>query len=416
VEQLLDYCPESKPEETGHHPVLGDPPRRGYTKLFSGSFGELLHPPPQQIPFLDGLRTIAILLVVNLHFSAGFAELHGNNFYSTLPFVINGWCGVDLFFVLSGWLVGGLYWRERLSFGNVQIVGFWIRRWMRTLPPYFAALLVSWLGVLFLRRQSFDFGYVFFVQNYYTHIPFFLVSWSLCVEEHFYLLTPLLLLAWQRTKKINSAWFIAALVIAPISRFLIYGDDYSLYFKTATHLRMDGLILGLWLSYLAVEEPRCFQRLVHLSRHGIVVGAGLLVFLVFAGGVLEYTLWGTVLALFFSAVLLTVVLRNDLDGPLFRGAFPIALASYSVYLTHAWAVHAALDLTEYVPSLSVVYFPVAFLLVAAFGGVFYYAVERPSIGSRDLVWPRRRGAVSDATEPSAQPVVINAALAANKPQ
>jgi len=76
-------------------------------QLFSGSLAELWSPPSNQISFLDGLRSIAILLVINLHFSAEFSSIHGDNFYSRLPFVINGWVGVDLFFVLSGFFIGG---------------------------------------------------------------------------------------------------------------------------------------------------------------------------------------------------------------------------------------------------------------------------------------------------------------------
>jgi len=77
------------------------------TKLFSGSISDLMHPPPGQIPFLDGLRSIAILLVISGHLSAKFEIANCSNFYSRLPFVQNGWVGVDLFFVLSGFFIGG---------------------------------------------------------------------------------------------------------------------------------------------------------------------------------------------------------------------------------------------------------------------------------------------------------------------
>jgi peptidoglycan/LPS O-acetylase OafA/YrhL len=75
--------------------------------LFRGSVTELLHPPAGQIPFLDGLRSIAILLVVSGHLSGKFVDAHGPNLYSKLPFVASGWIGVDLFFVLSGFFIGG---------------------------------------------------------------------------------------------------------------------------------------------------------------------------------------------------------------------------------------------------------------------------------------------------------------------
>jgi len=353
---------------------------------------------------LDLLRAVAIAMVVVYHAAQTTPLLW--------PVTNYGEYGVDLFFVLSGWLVGGLYWRERLSFGNVHIFGFWIRRWMRTLPPYFIALFVSWLAVYAVRRQPFDYGYLFFVQNYYTHVPFFSVSWSLCVEEHFYLLAPLLLLAWQRTRKIRPTWFILALLLAPLCRFLIYGDEYSLYFKTATHLRIEGLIVGLWLSYLSTEEPQTLRRLLTSAPYGVVAGVALLFCLALVGGRLGYTLWGTAVALFFSAALLCLLSRDDVGTRVARVASAVSLSSYSVYLTHAWAIYAALKLVERLPDLGAVYFPLALLLITALGVSFYYLVERPSIRIRDVLWPRRGGLGFNAPAPSPG-VALNAALATN---
>src|SRR5215831_2616149 len=110
---------------------------------------------------LDLLRAIAILMVVIDHMIVQ-APLH-------LPWLKRitdfGIYGVDLFFVLSGWLIGGLYWREHRDFGSVAITSFWIRRWLRTIPPYLVTLLIASLAAYGLRRQPFDFGYLLFIQN-----------------------------------------------------------------------------------------------------------------------------------------------------------------------------------------------------------------------------------------------------------
>ena len=76
-----------------------------------------------------------------------------------------GQYGVNLFFVLSGWLIGGLYWREMQVDGQVNIPPFWCRRWLRTLPPYFVALAISWAAVHLSRGQPFDAGYLLFLQT-----------------------------------------------------------------------------------------------------------------------------------------------------------------------------------------------------------------------------------------------------------
>src|ERR1035441_326813 len=102
--------------------TLQDRPTR--TRLFSGSIAELLHPPANQIPFLDGLRSIAVMLVISAHLSSKFVLVYGPNAYSRLPFVANGWMGVDLFFVLSGFFIGGQLWKELRDSGSVNVGRF----------------------------------------------------------------------------------------------------------------------------------------------------------------------------------------------------------------------------------------------------------------------------------------------------
>src|SRR5487761_276124 len=176
------------------HPLLGDPPRRGYTKLFLGSLPQLIHPPPNQIPFLDGLRTIAILLVVNHHFSAGFTTLHGDNFYSRLPFVINGWSGVDLFFVLSGFFIGGAaVERATERWNDLNLALYIVRRGLRIWPLFFfifiCVFLIFWPDAI---AKQYGWTDWVFLTNYLNH-GIVGGGWSLCTEEQFYVVTPILL-------------------------------------------------------------------------------------------------------------------------------------------------------------------------------------------------------------------------------
>ena len=108
-----------------------------------------------------------------------------------------GSVGVDLFFVLSGFLIGGILWRTgaQLRSGRV-LMGFWLRRWLRTLPNYYFFLVVAVLVLLATRPQSIDWLHrvlptALFVQNFAQRVtPFFPESWTLAVEEWFYLLFP----------------------------------------------------------------------------------------------------------------------------------------------------------------------------------------------------------------------------------
>jgi len=147
---------------------------------------------------LDLLRCLAIILVLITHTiplldPAGFVKIS----------VYTGYFGVELFFVLSGFLIGTIllkvyYQENQLNFSNIKI--FWMRRWFRTLPNYYLMFLVYGILLYFAHHLN-VFGhirylsYLFFLQNSVTPQPneFFPVAWSLSVEEWFYLIFPVLL-------------------------------------------------------------------------------------------------------------------------------------------------------------------------------------------------------------------------------
>src|SRR5437867_7301754 len=89
---------------------------------------------------LDLLRATAISMVVAYH----VIQMSPVPQPSLMRFAVFGQYGVDVFFVLSGWLIGRLYWKEHVRFGEVQLLRFWSRRWLRTIPPYAIALGFSW--------------------------------------------------------------------------------------------------------------------------------------------------------------------------------------------------------------------------------------------------------------------------------
>jgi peptidoglycan/LPS O-acetylase OafA/YrhL len=341
---------------------------------------------------LDLIRAAAITMVVIYHvFQQSVISSRG-----VLAITSYGQYGVDLFFVLSGWLIGGLYWRERRAFGDVLIVGFWIRRWMRTIPPYLVALIISWLAVYLARGQQFDLGYLLFIQNYYGKLPYFSVSWSLCVEEHFYLVIPIAFMAAQGLlgKKFIPELIIGLILVSPLVRLLAHIDPEETfgYWQTATHLRMEGLLFGFLLSYLSIEAPSRFQSVSRASPYIASVAGACLVLLVLIGGDVQYALWGTVVASFFAAALVYFVNRRPIGSQIARVVQPVAAASYSIYLTHAWVIYFAAELIKRAPGeISAVYFLLAPLGIAITGACFYWAVERSAIRVRDVTWPRRVG-------------------------
>lgn len=266
---------------------------------------------------------------------------------------------------------------------------------MRTIPPYLAALLASWLAVYSARHEPFDIGYLFFVQNYYRRIPFFLVSWSLCVEEHFYLLVPLVLFIFGNFtyRRRNVLVFAVTLLAAPMFRLFAFphvSDQFG-YAITATHLHMDGLILGVFLSYMATESPKDFRILTRTSPYIVAASVvGMAILLLDDSGALTYVLRGTMVAVFFSAVLVFAISRPEISGRFATIFFPIALTSYSAYLTHPLALHATDEIMRRLSDdASMLYFTIAIVLIAASSASFYFAFEWTSICVRDFYWPRR---------------------------
>ena len=160
-----------------------------------------------RIPSLDILRTLAIALVFTTHFGI-FAE--GDWFAKVGPF---GWAGVDLFFVLSGYLIAGQLLRALRSRGKISLRDFYVRRGLRIWPNFFFVLGIYFLFPLTKERSQLPplWRFLTFTQNFgldYHAQGAFSHAWSLCVEEQFYLVLPFLLLFFFRRGR---AWGAAAL-------------------------------------------------------------------------------------------------------------------------------------------------------------------------------------------------------------
>jgi len=350
---------------------------------------------------LDALRAGAILLVIAFHVPQIFPEGGG----SLLRVTWYGQFGVDLFFVLSGWLIGGLYWREYLARGTVRLGTFWARRWLRTLPPYFVALAVSWAAVAWERGEAFDPLFLVFLQNYEAVIPFFLVSWSLCVEEHFYVVAPLLLLLVRAppVRGIGVAAAAVALAIPTLARLVEWQPDMSGfgYFQTATHLRADGLVVGLVLATVAYRRPDWFPPVMRMGGAAAILALAVVVALEFVGGRTHYALGGLAYAAMFGSFLLVGLRAPALPRIAASILVPIGIAAYSTYLTHPLMLHVAAEAYErlgfrgWVPYLALV----AMLVIPA-AAIFYFVVERTSIRVRDRYWPRPGAATARAAVPA----------------
>ncbi len=292
----------------------------------------------QRIYSLDWLRAIAIVLVLFLHASHTFHDTP----VSLKWLVSSGWAGVDLFFVLSGFLIGRQAFKAQESGKSKwkELSLFWTKRWFRTVPLYFAVLfLYVYIKPLFGQPfKQWNWGFLVFLQNY-TGIFDMDHTWSLSIEEQFYFIFPLLLF-FTPLGKLRKLW-ILPLFISVLYRFLVWKEygfvdltiseaARSIHFLTHTH--MDGIACGLflaatydtWKNYgnrlkqvlvflgLAVSIPT--MLLTGVKLHGI-------------GTLLTFPL----LSIGYSALIVGTYGWGS-DGRLFRCVQKIALWSYGLYL------------------------------------------------------------------------------------
>lgn len=224
------------------------------------------HKSQKRWPELDGLRGAAILMVMLLHYVSD-SRTHEGNFgplYRFAQIFRLGWSGVDLFFVLSGFLIGGILLDARSSHSYFRT--FYIRRIHRILPIYYSwILLYAVIGYFTMRWvpsaavPSLGVGlYFLFLQNVFpapaSLFSHYFVSptWSLAVEEQFYLVSPLVI-RFLTPQRLTRA-LLACVVVAPILRFLLYrlpggqGVAYVLMPCRADALAMGMLAALAWRS------------------------------------------------------------------------------------------------------------------------------------------------------------------------
>ncbi|SFD10623.1 Peptidoglycan/LPS O-acetylase OafA/YrhL, contains acyltransferase and SGNH-hydrolase domains [Massilia yuzhufengensis] len=307
--------------------------------------------PTARIHGLDTLRALAVTLVVLHHYVLFVSDAPTFGWVGEI-----GWVGVDLFFALSGYLIGNQIFAALRSPGGFSLKHFYARRLLRTLPNYWVVLALYFLWPAFRGDAPLLplWKYLAFVQNFALEPgSAFSHSWSLAIEEQFYLLLPAVALLgalWGGSLRL--AWVAIALafaagmlVRAELWQDLVGGQKYQLYFYFkhiyySSLCRFDELLAGVALALLRNHHPAAWGR---LTRHGNLVGlAGLLVcavaFWLFIDDRYGFaiTVFGfPLLALGFSLLIASSVSENSLLRTVrVPGAGPLALWSYAIYLLH----------------------------------------------------------------------------------
>jgi peptidoglycan/LPS O-acetylase OafA/YrhL len=352
---------------------------------------------------LDTLRATAIMLVFMYHYKAFVSNEPTFGFAS-----IVGWVGVDLFFVLSGYLIANQIFAGVAGGRRFSSWLFYVRRGFRTLPVFWFVLALYLLLPTIMGGQSPPalWRFLTFTQNFglqggtaFSH------AWSLCIEEQFYLVLPLLVVVGVMSSQFAArAWgLIAALFFIGVTfrtlRWYEYGENgyQSIYYSTLG--RFDELLPGV-----AIALVRNFHRptWVRITRHGqgvLAIGvlvAGGMLYAVYHGHFTSDTAYRTfMVCLGFSLVAIAfavLVLAALSPGSwLYRirvpGAYHVALWSYSIYLSHkavAFIVDSRFAHGHWPSGVEPTVIAAASLAV---GWLMYRFIEAPFMALRDRTFP-----------------------------
>jgi peptidoglycan/LPS O-acetylase OafA/YrhL len=232
---------------------------------------------------LDVLRGIAILLVFGRHLELARPDGTVGDFAQAWFRI--GWLGVDLFFVLSGFLIGGLLIGELRRHGKINVTRFLVRRGLKIYPAYFVfigyLILVPTAKVLASGGEGFAtlaeqwrmyWPNLLFLQNYVGSNPAG-HTWTLAVEEHFYLLLPFALVALVATDRIRLLGPLCLLAVPVLLLSLrglsVWSGDPFAEKMAATHLRLDALLFGVGIRSIAEYLPERFAA-ARRWRHWLV--------------------------------------------------------------------------------------------------------------------------------------------------
>ena len=243
--------------------------------------------PPNRYYGLDNLRAFAIIMVFFFHYQRWFEHP------AWMPTALNfGWTGVDLFFVLSGFLISSQLFAQIKKDGNFSMRDFYIKRIFRILPIYYFVLAIYFLFPFFSSTQSLPplWKFLTFTQNFGADFQYhrsFGVVWSLCVEEHFYLLMPVILLLFLKTGLFKKGYllllvlFVAGFLIRLYCWYDVYlhqtngVENRMLWVQTIyypTYNRLDGLLAGVSIAAMYNYLPAIFNRLSNYANLLITTG------------------------------------------------------------------------------------------------------------------------------------------------
>jgi peptidoglycan/LPS O-acetylase OafA/YrhL len=376
---------------------------------------------------LDHLRAFAINYVILFHY-----QFFGHPFW-VKKIGSFGWSGVDLFFVLSGFLISGQLFGTIAKGKKISLTEFFIKRFFRIVPPFLVVVILyaAWPALREWGHLSPLWRYFTFTLNFGLDLRkygTFSHAWSLCVEEQFYLILPLMFVLFSYFKAgKKAAYLLIALFIAGFfirlwgwHHFIVpalstnnYGVFWSKYIYCPTYNRLDSLLVGVSIAGLYTFYPAIKAK---ANRYcNLVLFSGILLLAVsyiVCKGYSTYntTLWGFPLIAFSYGLILAAVVCPA--SPVFRFksyvTSQIAALSYAMYLTHKIVIHAVQNLMqqEGLDKNSNLAMLICFICVIAAALLSRYTIEKPAMRIRDIVLRRVKSGKKYDREGEVKAVVL----------
>ena len=383
--------------------------------MHSSTLPELANiPEKHKLLGLDHLRALAITAVFLFHY-----QLFGHPAWVEKAGEF-GWTGVDLFFVLSGFLISSQLFGAIAKGKTIAMREFFAKRFFRIIPPYLIVLIL-YISIPFLREREHLaplWRYLTFTLNFgldLHHTGTFTHAWSLCVEEQFYLILPLTfwLFSYFRVGK-KAVYLIAALFIAGfIIRWLswhywiephISADDlraiWNQFIYYPTYNRLDGLLVGVSIAGIYTFYPHVKESINKYSNILMLAGIVVLIaayFICIPETGFSATLWGfPLIALGYGIIVAAIVCpANILYNLKSKITSQLATLSYGIYLVHKLMIH----LTQSLPASTGIdkdsNLMMLLCIMSSIAGalILRYTIEKPSLRLRDKVlqrWKRRK--------------------------
>lgn len=366
---------------------------------------------------LDHLRTLAISLVFIYHYGQLFPHPTWANRIGKF-----GWTGVDLFFVLSGYLIASQLFEKTRNNKRLSLPEFFIKRFFRIIPAYLVILSIyffipyarEWEGLApawkYLTFTQ-NFGLNLLTQRTFSHV------WSLCIEEQFYFTLPFILFLLVNFKAISKGFIILVVLFIAcfFSRYFSYTILVEPYLDTdagwqywykwiyyPTYCRLDGLLTGVSIAALFSFRPMLKERLAGYGNHLLILGIIILTgayFICLDQGSFASSVFGfPLVSIGYGIMLMGAISRKNILFKL-RSTTSLAIAtlSYGLYLSHKIVIHITQDqLSKYgIKANGTLMFIICIVTCFVAAWILNIIVEKPFLKLRERILKKIRSNKKD---------------------